>query len=240
MIEQVLETLCVAIEGANLSWGAWALNGSSEAKRCTIFPADPDQTRGENLMVGLDYLTNFGSVSAFDTFGDEQSTGSSNVRNLDVVTGRFDYEPPLQYITRSINVHLYMRETRRDEDRVGFDLATTYARNESRLMNAIGTKRRQWNAPVPVPNTTPQQFVPRGFRTALESNFFVPEDGLTIHGVLSWRVRYPLVTGVELQPGFVAKRIHIGVGISPNVLPGIPTQSVSPLVLPAGATELIV
>ena len=240
MIEQVLDTLAAAIEGARLTWGAFAFDGSSEDKRCTIFPTDPDQARDKNLMVGLDFLTNFGAVGFFNDFGESQIAQTGNVRNFNSLTGRFDYEPPLQYLSRSINVHLYMRETRDDEARVGYDLPTMYARNEARIMNALGNQQRSWTSPVPVPNTNPVEFIPRTFQTRMDSNFFVPEDGLTIHGVLSWRVRYPLVSGVELQAGYTAKRFHIGAGIKPNVLPGIPAQATVPLKLPAGSFEITV
>jgi hypothetical protein len=199
-LDLALDTIATAIEASGLRWGrspspVIAFDGSSTEKRVTKYPVDPDHKRLENLQLGMDYR----NPPTNPLFRPQFST--PRLRNVDNALGTVQLEPALRYMERVINIHLRCKETRKDHERVNFDLVSMFLENEERLFNALTLERREWIVNV--------NGIDRGFTTEYESSPYSNEDGLTVHGVYRFRLTYPLLTGIVLTTGFMAKRIHL-------------------------------
>lgn len=199
-LDLALDTVASAIEAAGLRWGrspspVISFDGSSTAKRVTKYPADADHSRLENLQVGIDYRNPPTKPLFRPQFGVPQ------LRNVDLVAGTVQQEPALRYMERIIAIDLRCKETRQDHERKDFDLPSMFLENEERLFNALTLEGRTWTVNV--------DGIPRRFTTAYESSPYGAGDGLAVHGVYRYRMTYPILTGIVLTSGFMAKRIHL-------------------------------
>jgi hypothetical protein len=113
-----------------------------------------------------------------------------------------------------------MRETRPDHLRVGYDLPTSYLKNEERLFGALGRGRRDYTLTI--------GGIPRGYSTRFEDSPFISEPGLALHAVFRYRVTYPLTEGVTPIQAFVAKRIQVVHDLPPNTPVDLTAEPLTP------------
>lgn len=214
MIALALEHLCTRIEAAGLSWGTFALDGSSEPKRVSVGRWDADALKNSGLMVGIDFGFPVGEPTDRPLFSEPIT------RNVDVGAGTAEIEPALEWASRLINIHLYMRETRPEAQRQNYSVNSQYLVNEARLLAALGRGREDYTLTV--------DGIPRGFSTRYEGNPFVAEPGLTLHSVFGYRLTYPLVEGVEPLEVFLAKRIRLVHDLPPGTEMDLTAEPLTP------------
>ncbi|NJK43711.1 MAG: hypothetical protein HC933_05010 [Pleurocapsa sp. SU_196_0] len=207
MIVQVLEAISARIEAAGLRWGlppsAWRFDGLSTERRVTWEPTDADHPRGENLKVGIAWNTPFVPRAWLPPFG------LPKTREVNPTLGTLTLEAAAPNTARILRVHLYAKETRPDEARVGWDLPTMYMPNEERIVKALGGVLRQpVYETIPVPDGNNVN-VSRTFAFGFDGSEYVNTAGLEAHGVYRVRVEYPMTEDLELTPGFIPIRINL-------------------------------
>jgi hypothetical protein len=234
-LEVALTELAVRLEAAGLAFGPFTVDGSSDARQVVIGPVDPDHDRNTTIMLGWDYRFPVGQPTL------KPPLTTPTPRNVNLTAGTLQLEPALEYAERVVQLNLYMRELRPDQQRTGYNLNTAYMRNEERILTALGRTRREWQVNVPVvPATIPPSAIARGFVTRFEGNPFINTGqiggGLTVHSVFRFRLCYPVLAGVELKPGFVARRVYIGHDRTPDTIPTGAAPNTPPI---TGAVRIV-
>jgi hypothetical protein len=198
MLAAALDFLSAQVEAAGLVFGV-PFDGSSEARRCTIGPVDPDHPREQGIMLGWSFASPVGDPL------ERPNLSPATITPINPATGAGELEPGLEWASRLVSLHVYLRETRPDHLRTGYDLPTGYLEVEGRILRALGKNRRDWQVVV--------NGKMRGFSTRFEGNPFVDEGTLAIHSVFQWRVTYPVTEGQEPIPVSAARRIHLVHGL---------------------------
>lgn len=221
MLEDVLNHMAGLIEAAGLRWGAALLDGSIEAKQVTFQPADPNHNRLENLRVGIEWMYPPRVPQRMPLFGNR------TIKMANPLTGELLIEKPLEYRTRIIRVHLYMKETRAAQERTGFSLGTEFRYNENKLLAALGTTVRDYQ--ILVGGTQ------RGFSTQYAPTNYPTSSTLDLHGVYPFELTYPILDPNAAEPAFVSRKITLVYGEAPvparDLVPL--TATAAPIVLPA-------
>ena len=218
MLETVLNRIASIIEGAGLHWGATVFNGSTEAKQVTFQPADPNHNRLENLRIGIEWMYPARVPQRMPLFGNRQ------VSMVNQLTGELRIEKALEYRTRQIRIHLYMKETRPESERTVFSLGTEFRANENLLLAALGLSVRDYSVMV--------GGVARGFSTIYAPVNYPTSQTLDLHGVYPFELTYPILDPNAVEPAFVSRKYTLIYGE-----PATPARDLAPLT--ANATPIV-
>jgi hypothetical protein len=218
MLERILNTIATRIEAAGLHWGTTIFDGSIEAKQTTFQPADPNHNRLENLRIGIEWMFAPRVPQRMPFFGNRKITLTNPL------TGEVQVEKPLEYRTRQIRIHLYMKETRPESERTGFSLGTEFRNNENRLLAAMGLTVRD--------DVINVAGVARGFSTEYAPTNYPTSNTLDLHGVYPFEVTYPILDANAIEPAFISRKYTLIYGE-----PATPARDLEPLT--ATATPIV-
>jgi hypothetical protein len=191
VLEIALNAIADAIEKTNLRWGSSLLDGSSDEKRVTIQPTDPNMDRFENLRIGIHWMFPPRTATRAPMYGDRV------VRMVNPLSGEVMVEKGLQFKTRAIQIHVFVKETRTADKRVGFTVATELMRNEGRLLAMMGDSK-QWQVPD-------ADGTLRGFLTQYTPINFPSTVKLELHGVYQFDLTYPVLDPNGQEPARIAR-----------------------------------
>jgi hypothetical protein len=197
VILAALETVSQSLETLAMTFNTFAFDGSSEAQRCTIGPADPNIARDDTMMLGWDFR--FPVTESL-----ERPLFTVPVfRETNPLTHEGILEPALGYLARTCALHVYFRETRKPWQRTGDSVVTAAARAEQSIIQRLPLTRAEFRVPD-------QNGVQRGFSVRLENTFNLDQSSLTMHTVFLFRFTYPNVpSGIFGEKAFKARTIHL-------------------------------